>query len=154
MLHYNGTAFQVHAGTAKAGLDALAKHLAVELDPKEIRVVGICPGIIGDTTGFFRLVPDSRSESYIPRVGKTRDIGNVAVFLASGAANFITGATFVVDGGQSLTMPNFAFADQAFRVQYEAASFDHLRFNKSLVIGNTGHELSIKISRCWSTAGL
>ena len=39
MLHYNGTAFQVHAGTAKAGLDALAKHLAVELGPRKFALL-------------------------------------------------------------------------------------------------------------------
>jgi len=45
-LHYNGTALQSHAGTAKAGVDALTKHLAVEFGPRNIRVVGICPGAI------------------------------------------------------------------------------------------------------------
>lgn len=45
-LHYNGTALQSHAGTAKAGVDALTKHMAVELGPKGVRVNGICPGII------------------------------------------------------------------------------------------------------------
>ena len=48
-LYYNGTAMQSHAGTAKAGVDALTKHLAVELGPKNIRVVGVCPGVIGNT---------------------------------------------------------------------------------------------------------
>jgi len=37
---------QVHAGTAKAGVDAITRHLAVELGPKNVRVVGICPGAI------------------------------------------------------------------------------------------------------------
>lgn len=45
-VHYNGTAFQTHTGTAKAGVDALTKHMAVELGPKGVRVNGICPGII------------------------------------------------------------------------------------------------------------
>lgn len=45
-LHQTGVALQVHAGTAKAGVDAITKHLAVELGPKNIRVVGICPGVI------------------------------------------------------------------------------------------------------------
>lgn len=45
-LHYNGTAMQSHAGTAKAGVDALTKHMAVELGPKGVRVNGICPGVI------------------------------------------------------------------------------------------------------------
>lgn len=48
-LHYNGTALQSHAGTAKAGVDALTKHMAVELGPKGVRVIGICPGIIDGT---------------------------------------------------------------------------------------------------------
>jgi peroxisomal 2,4-dienoyl-CoA reductase len=45
-LHQTGVAMQVHAGTAKAGVDAITHHLAVELGPKNIRVVGICPGTI------------------------------------------------------------------------------------------------------------
>ena len=54
-LHYNGTLMQSHAGTAKAGVDALTKHMAVELGPRGIRVVGICPGAIEGTEGFDRL---------------------------------------------------------------------------------------------------
>lgn len=54
-LYYSGTALQAHAGTAKAGVDALTKHMAVELGPKNIRVVGICPGVIGGTEGYDRL---------------------------------------------------------------------------------------------------
>jgi len=45
-LHYNGTILQAHAGTAKAGVDALTKHMAVELGPRNIRVIGISPGPI------------------------------------------------------------------------------------------------------------
>ena len=56
-LHYNGTALQSHAGTAKAGVDALTKHLAVELGPRGIRVVGICPGAIEGTEGYDKLTP-------------------------------------------------------------------------------------------------
>lgn len=48
-LHYNGTALQTHSGTAKAGVDALTKHMAVELGPKGVRVVGISPGVIAGT---------------------------------------------------------------------------------------------------------
>lgn len=54
-LHYNGSLMQTHAGTAKAGVDALTKHMAVELGPKGVRVVGICPGFIGGTEGYDRL---------------------------------------------------------------------------------------------------
>ena len=48
-LHQPGVVMQVHAGTAKAGVDAITHHLAVELGPKRVRVVGICPGSIENT---------------------------------------------------------------------------------------------------------
>jgi len=48
-LHQTGVAMQVHAGTAKAGVDAMTRHLAVELGPKNVRVVGIIPGNIEGT---------------------------------------------------------------------------------------------------------
>jgi peroxisomal 2,4-dienoyl-CoA reductase len=56
-LHYSGTALQSHSGTAKAGVDALTKHMAVEFGPRNIRVVGICPGPIEGTEGMDRLSP-------------------------------------------------------------------------------------------------
>lgn len=43
-LYQYGTLLQTHAGTGKAGVDALTRHLAVELGPKKVRVVGISPG--------------------------------------------------------------------------------------------------------------
>lgn len=61
-LHYNGTALQSHAGTAKAGVDALTKHMAVELGPKGVRVNGISPGIIEATDGFSKLKGASSKE--------------------------------------------------------------------------------------------
>ena len=54
-LHHCGTLYQTHAGTAKAGVDAMTKHLAVELGPKGVRVVGISPGMIENTEGFEKL---------------------------------------------------------------------------------------------------
>ncbi len=57
-LPHCGVALQSHAGTAKAGVDALTRHLAVELGPKKIRVVGIAPGAIEKSEGFKRLRMD------------------------------------------------------------------------------------------------
>lgn len=54
-LHQAGVLMQTHAGTAKAGVDALTRHLAVELGPKGVRVVGISPGFIGQTEGARKL---------------------------------------------------------------------------------------------------
>lgn len=109
-LHYTGTPFQVHVSAAKAGVDALTVNLATEWGPDGIRVCGIAPGPIGDTEGMKRLAPgDSgeRMKKEIPlrRFGETAEIGLTAVFLASSAAQYITGETIVVDGGQWLAKP-------------------------------------------------
>ena len=54
-LHYNGTGLQIHAAAAKAGVDSITWTLAVEWGPYNVRVVGICPGIIDGTVGFSKL---------------------------------------------------------------------------------------------------
>jgi peroxisomal 2,4-dienoyl-CoA reductase len=58
-------ALQSHAGPAKAGVDALTRHLSVELGPKNVRVVGIAPGAIANTEGFSRLKVDDGEFSII-----------------------------------------------------------------------------------------
>lgn len=121
-LHYNGSAMQTHSGTAKAGVDALTKHLAVELGPKGIRVVGICPGPIADTAGMDRLSMNEgpKYDKYYPlqRSGTKKEIADAAIFLASEGASFITGHTLLVDGGQTLSLPNYAFASEEFLKSY------------------------------------
>jgi len=107
-LHYTGTPFQVHAGSAKAAIDAMTKHLAVEWGPAGIRVNGIAPGPIDDTEGMRRLAPGGLKEKLarqIPlgRFGRADEIAQMALFLASDAASYVTGAIFVVDGGAWLT---------------------------------------------------
>lgn len=54
-LHYNGTAMVTHAGAAKASVDAIMKHLAVEWGPYGVRVNGLSPGMIAGTEGMARL---------------------------------------------------------------------------------------------------
>lgn len=54
-LHWNGSVFQVHSASAKAGVDAITKVLACEWGPHGVRVNGIVPGAIGGTEGFARL---------------------------------------------------------------------------------------------------
>lgn len=108
-LHYAGTPLQVHAGTAKAAIDAMTKHLAVEWGPANIRVNGIAPGPISDTEGMRRLAPAAditkKLEARIPlgRFGTADEIADMALYLSSAAARWVTGATFVVDGGAWLT---------------------------------------------------
>lgn len=54
-LHYKGRVMQCHAGSAKAAIDAMTKHMAVEWGEKGIRVNGIAPGPIGGTVGMEKL---------------------------------------------------------------------------------------------------
>ena len=114
-LHYLGTPAQLHVASAKAGVDALTRVLAVEWGPYGIRVNGIAPGPIADTEGVRRLLDDAakqRAEKTTPlqRLGLVEDVSNAALFLCSQAASYITGVTLVVDGGLWLTSSRHAFA--------------------------------------------
>ncbi len=107
-LQYTGTPFQVHAGSAKAAVDAMTRHLAVEWGAARIRVNAIAPGPIDDTEGMKRLAPGDLKDKLarqIPlgRFGRADEIAQTALFLASDAASYVTGAIFVVDGGAWLT---------------------------------------------------
>ncbi len=110
-LHYKGTPFQSHVSAAKAGIDALTINLAAEWGPFGIRVCGIAPGPIGDTEGMRRLAPGEIGEKLkqaipLKRYGTTEEIGMAALFLSSSAAQYITGETLVVDGGEWLARPS------------------------------------------------
>ncbi|CAI4724717.1 AEL_collapsed_G0046310.mRNA.1.CDS.1 [Saccharomyces cerevisiae] len=102
--HYYGVPFQGHVGAAKAGIDALAKNLAVELGPLGIRSNCIAPGAIDNTEGLKRLAGKKYKEkalAKIPlqRLGSTRDIAESTVYIFSPAASYVTGTVLVVDGG-------------------------------------------------------
>jgi len=99
---------QSHVGSAKAGVDMLTKNLAVEWGPAGVRVNSIVPGPIEDTEGMARLASNEKLkqafERAIPlqRYGSKDEIADLAVFLSSAAASYITGAIVVCDGGQTL----------------------------------------------------
>jgi NAD(P)-dependent dehydrogenase (short-subunit alcohol dehydrogenase family) len=84
----------------KAALIHLTRQLASELGPT--RVVGVAPGLI-DTDFSSYLVENfgDRLAGQLPlkRLGQPEDVANLAVFLASDAASWITGETYVIDGG-------------------------------------------------------
>jgi glucose 1-dehydrogenase len=96
---------------SKAGLRNLMRTMAIELGEHKITVNGIAPGMILTEGMNQRAMED---EAYAAaaadlivakRVGKPEDIANMAVFLASDAASYCTGATHYVDGGWMLTWP-------------------------------------------------
>ncbi len=105
----NPTMFQSHVCAAKAGIDMLTRVLAMEWGPDGVRVNGIAPGPIADTEGIRRLAPTpediARMTSSIPlrRMGTTEEIADMALFLSSKRAQYVTGAVIPVDGGSALS---------------------------------------------------
>lgn len=105
---FQPTAFQAHVGAAKAGVDLLIKTLAIEWGPAGVRCNSITPGPTDDTEGMRRLAPTEearkRTESAVPlkRLGTKDELADLALFLCSDAASYITGAVYLCDGGLSL----------------------------------------------------
>ena len=98
---------QSHVGAAKAGVDQLTRIAALEWGPSGVRVNAISPGPIAGTEGLKRLSAndsDEQTADLVPlgRLGKADDIGKLAMFLASEAASFISGAVIPCDGGGAL----------------------------------------------------
>jgi dehydrogenase/reductase SDR family protein 4 len=95
-------------GISKAADHHLVRNLAAEWGPKGVRVNAIAPGLV--KTEFARALWEDekrrteRIESTpLRRLGEPRDIGGIAVFLASDAGAFVTGQCIVADGGVSIT---------------------------------------------------
>ncbi len=82
----------------------MARDLAVELGPLGITINNVAPGAI-ETPINTKLLNDTEKLGAllqnIPlnRLGKSEDVASLVAFLASDDANYITGSTFVVDGG-------------------------------------------------------
>jgi NAD(P)-dependent dehydrogenase (short-subunit alcohol dehydrogenase family) len=102
---YDGEARLAAYNASKAGLLGLVHTAANELRPFQIRVNAVCPGLIRTRLtephfanpdilrNYFRQIP-------LGRGGEPDEVAQAIVFLASGLASYITGATMFVDGGQ------------------------------------------------------
>ena len=103
----NGLRGFVDYAASKGGIMSMTKALAKELGPHKINVNAVAPGVVCrpevDST-----TPQGHAYAYGTNVlGEkctAQDIANMVEFLASDKANFITGQTYVVDGGRSLSM--------------------------------------------------
>ena len=109
MQAFTAMAMQAHVCAAKAGIDMLTKCLAIEWGPEGVRVNSIAPGAVDDTEGMKRLAPTPEIRKQftrgipLQRFATKDEIADLALFLSSDAAKFITGAVVVCDGGQSLS---------------------------------------------------
>ena len=104
-----------HSAAAKAGVKNMVETLAVEWGPFGIQVNGLVPGLFphqdmtADITGNLDRTHDKDASQPALRVGRLRELGWAATFLASPYARFVSGHTLVVDGAnwqrRSLTNP-------------------------------------------------
>ncbi|KAJ8758756.1 hypothetical protein K2173_000477 [Erythroxylum novogranatense] len=110
-LHYTASWYQIHVSAAKAAVDSVTRSLALEWGTDyDIRVNGIAPGPIKDTTGISKLAPEeivSGVSETLPlyKFGEKWDIAMAALYLASDAGKYVNGTTLVVDGGLWLSKP-------------------------------------------------
>lgn len=101
-------AAQAHVCAGKAGVELLSKTLAIEWGPAGIRVNCITPGPTDETEGMRRLAPTDEDRRRVlervplGRYGTKDELADLALFLSTDAAAYITGAVLVCDGGSSL----------------------------------------------------
>ncbi|GAA6189622.1 SDR family oxidoreductase [Litorivita sp. NS0012-18] len=95
-------------GISKAAEAALARNLALEWGPKNIRVNALAPGLI--KTDFAKALWEDkerldRIEQRTPlrRIGAPEDIAGTALFLATDLSAYVTGQTIVADGGETIS---------------------------------------------------
>jgi NAD(P)-dependent dehydrogenase (short-subunit alcohol dehydrogenase family) len=109
--------------SSKGGLNALTRSLAMEYGRQGIRCNAIAPGLIigarqRERIGADRLEDQMNTDLYpVGRYGRPEDIANVALFLASDEAAFVTGIVLVADGGLTLQSPE-AVARPSFRQRW------------------------------------
>ena len=107
-------ALQSHVCAAKAGVDMITRTLAIEWASAGIRVNSIVPGSVAETEGMDRLAPAGPIRDalvkHLPlgRLATKDDIANMAIFLCSDAASYVTGAIMVCDGGMSTAGINWS----------------------------------------------
>jgi len=94
-------------GVSKAAIETLVRYLAYELAPKKINVNAVSGGFIDtDSLKIFPsyelLIAESIRRTPFGRVGTTAEVANMAAFLCTPQASWVTGQTIIVDGGYTL----------------------------------------------------
>lgn len=103
--HYPSPKASVYSAT-KAAVDAITKSLSIELGPRKIRVNAVNPGMIQteglhdsgiDQSEFRKKV---EAETPLGRIGRPEDVAKAVLFLASDDAEWVSGATLLITGGE------------------------------------------------------
>lgn len=106
---FTGSAYVVPSATAKAGVLAMTKSLAVEWAKYGIRSNAIAPGPFPTKGAWDRLLPGDLAEKFnmakkvpLKRVGNHQELANLAAYLVSDFSAYINGEVVVIDGGEWL----------------------------------------------------
>jgi len=86
--------------TAKGGVGMLTKTLAITWADNNIQVNCIAPGVFANPEGNAAIADQQARFIAMRRCGDVKEIGPLAVFLSSGASDYITGECFIIDGGK------------------------------------------------------
>ncbi len=104
----DGNPYTVHSAAAKAGVLAMSQTLAVEWAEHKIRVNVLAPGPIAETGAVAQLFGDEEKARFVvdnvplKRLGERQEVANLAAYLVSDYAAYVTGAFFVIDGARRL----------------------------------------------------
>ncbi|MNX18076.1 putative 2,4-dienoyl-CoA reductase [compost metagenome] len=106
---WTGSAYVVPSATAKAGVLAMTRSLAVEWAKYGIRSNAIAPGPFPTKGAWDRLLPGDLSEKFdmskkvpLKRVGDHQELANLAAYLVSDFSAYVNGEVVVIDGGEWL----------------------------------------------------
>nr|WP_315255602.1 SDR family oxidoreductase [uncultured Flavobacterium sp.] len=106
---WTGSAYVVPSATAKAGVLAMTRSLAVEWAKYGIRTNAIAPGPFPTKGAWDRLLPGDLAEKFdmakkvpLKRVGDHQELANLAAYLVSDFSAYVNGEVIVIDGGEWL----------------------------------------------------
>ncbi|MEO1023328.1 MAG: SDR family oxidoreductase [Bacteroidota bacterium] len=133
---HTGCAFVLPSACAKSGVLSMTRSLAFEWATYGIRLNAIAPGPFPTEGAWTRLVPDPNMEkaflNKIPmkRYGEPGELANLAVFMLSDLANYMTGECISIDGGERLQAGQFNFIDSLMEREQLKVVFQSMKPQK------------------------